>query len=126
MPGLWALLPILSAALPASDPELVVRQTPTPTASACAPVFSPGKYPTWQKLADQATMPDPFLSLSNTTTDSGNSAVDIMSGKAAGRIASHEEWYQCRQPEILNLLQEYQVSPWFPSLPSWPRREPAD
>lgn len=37
------------------------------------------------------TMPDPFLYLDGKT-----------------RVKSKEEWYQCRQPEILKLLQEYQ------------------
>ncbi|RKU39775.1 hypothetical protein DL546_000698 [Coniochaeta pulveracea] len=31
-----------------------------------------------------------------------------MTGKAPNRIQSRDEWYQCRQPEILQLLQEYQ------------------
>lgn len=74
----------------------------------CASTYAPGKYPTWQQLPTQTTMPDPFLPLSKTTTDSGNSAADIMSGKASGRIASRDEWLRCRQPEILGLLQEYQ------------------
>jgi hypothetical protein len=37
------------------------------------------------------TMPDPFLYLDGKT-----------------RVHSKEEWVQCRQPEILKLLQEYQ------------------
>lgn len=74
----------------------------------CASAFAPSKYPTWQKLPTQTTLPDPFLPLSKTTTDSGNTAADVMSGRATGRISSPEEWYQCRQPEILNMLQEYQ------------------
>ncbi|KAK6209116.1 hypothetical protein LQW54_006570 [Pestalotiopsis sp. IQ-011] len=53
-------------------------------------------------------MPDPFLPPSKTTPDSGNSAADIMSGRASGRIASRDEWLRCRQPEILAMLQEYQ------------------
>lgn len=37
------------------------------------------------------TMPDPFLYLDGKT-----------------RVQSKDEWYQCRQPEIMKLLQEYQ------------------
>ena len=37
------------------------------------------------------TMPDPFLYLDGKT-----------------RVKTKEEWHQCRQPEILKLLQEYQ------------------
>lgn len=37
------------------------------------------------------TLPDPFLYLDGKT-----------------RVQSKEEWYQCRQPEIVHLLQEYQ------------------
>jgi len=37
------------------------------------------------------TMPDPFLYLGGKT-----------------RVQSKEEWYKCRQPEILKVLQEYQ------------------
>ena len=31
-----------------------------------------------------------------------------MAGKGPNRIRTPEEWYKCRQPEILQLLQEYQ------------------
>ncbi|KAL1867353.1 hypothetical protein VTK73DRAFT_4200 [Phialemonium thermophilum] len=31
-----------------------------------------------------------------------------MTGKGKNRIQTPEEWYQCRQPEILQMLQEYQ------------------
>jgi hypothetical protein len=59
-------------------------------------------------------MPDPFLFLKYTTTDNAGSqgasafAQAVMTGKAQGRVASHDEWTQCRQPEIMQLLQEYQ------------------
>ncbi|ORY66965.1 uncharacterized protein BCR38DRAFT_406988, partial [Pseudomassariella vexata] len=100
-----AALVVQATGFPAPDPELVVR---SPAAVSCAPIPSAGTYPTWQQLPLQTTLPDPFLPLSQTTTDSGNSAADIMSGNAAGRITSPDDWYQCRQPEILQLLQEYQ------------------
>jgi hypothetical protein len=53
-------------------------------------------------------MPDPFLPLSYTTLDNKASAADIMSGKAPQRVQTPEEWYTCRQPEIVQMLQEYQ------------------
>ena len=31
-----------------------------------------------------------------------------MTGKGQGRVQTPEEWYQCRQPEIVKMLQEYQ------------------
>jgi hypothetical protein len=31
-----------------------------------------------------------------------------MTGKGKNRISTPEEWYRCRQPEILQMLQEYQ------------------
>lgn len=95
----------LAATLPAPSLELTVK---SPAAIACASAYSSGKYPTWQQLPTQTTLPDPFLPLSKTTIDSGNSAADVMSGRASGRVTSEEEWYQCRRPEILNMLQEYQ------------------
>lgn len=35
-----------------------------------------------------------------------------MTGKAKGRIQTPEEWYRCRQPEIIQMLQEYQCVPY--------------
>ncbi|KAG4219295.1 hypothetical protein PC116_g32225, partial [Phytophthora cactorum] len=69
--------------------------------------------PTWEKLPKQTTLPDPWLPLAYTTTDSegGSSpsfASDVMTGKGKNRIQTPEEWYRCRQPEILQMLQEYQ------------------
>ncbi|KAL1887774.1 hypothetical protein Sste5346_010013 [Sporothrix stenoceras] len=73
----------------------------------CVPVPSP--FPTYQQLPDQATLPDPFLPLKYTTTDSeGFSAADVVAGKGQHRVQSREEWYKCRQPEILQMLQQYQ------------------
>ncbi|KAI1334127.1 hypothetical protein F5Y15DRAFT_421186 [Xylariaceae sp. FL0016] len=78
----------------------------------CAPVPSQSKFPTWQELPLQTTMPDPFLPLAYTTTESGagdaNFAADVMTGKGKNRVQTPEEWYRCRQPEIMQLLQEYQ------------------
>ena len=57
-------------------------------------------------------MPDPLLPLRYTTTDNAGSsssfAQDVMTGKGKNRVKSREEWYQCRQPEIMQMLQEYQ------------------
>lgn len=74
----------------------------------------PSPYPKWSQLPQQTTLPDPFLPLAFTTTDNAGSqsasgfAQDVMTGKGKNRIQTHEEWYQCRQPEIVNMLQEYQ------------------
>lgn len=69
----------------------------------CAAIPSP--FPTWQQLPQQSTLPDPFLPLKYTTPDN---AKDVMAGKGQGRVQTPAEWYQCRQPEILQMLQEYQ------------------
>ncbi len=73
---------------------------------------SASKYPTWSQLPQQTTLPDPFLPLAYTTTDNADGsatfAQDVMTGKGKNRIQTAEEWYRCRQPEILQLLQEYQ------------------
>ena len=69
----------------------------------CAAIPSP--FPTWQQLPQQSTLPDPFLPLKYTTSDN---AKDVMAGKGQGRVQTPAEWYQCRQPEILQMLQEYQ------------------
>lgn len=81
-------------------------------AAACATIPSP--FPAWSQLPEQTTMPDPFLPLGYTTTsNAGNTSASafaqaVMNGKANGRIQSTDEWYNCRQPEILKMLQEYQ------------------
>ncbi|GAB1309848.1 Carbohydrate esterase family 15 protein [Madurella fahalii] len=76
----------------------------------CAPIPSP--FPTWQQLPLQSSLPDPFLPLRYTTTDnaggSSTFASDVMTGKGQNRVQTPEEWYQCRQPEIVQMLQEYQ------------------
>ena len=60
-------------------------------------------------------MPDPFLPLAYTTTDNADAAggasafaTAVTTGKGKNRIQTVEEWYQCRKPELLHLLQEYQ------------------
>lgn len=74
----------------------------------------PSPFPSWDQLPEQTTMPDPFLPLGYTTTDNaGNEspssfAQAVMTGRAQGRVQTPEEWYACRQPEILQMLQAYQ------------------
>ncbi|RWA14866.1 hypothetical protein EKO27_g137 [Xylaria grammica] len=106
--GLLSLLHLTSAAaVPSSPDNLDSRQ-----AASCAPVPSASKYPTYSQLPLQTTLPDPFLPLAYTTTDnaggSANFAQDVMTGKGKNRIQTPEEWYSCRQPEIIQMLQEYQ------------------
>ena len=55
----------------------------------CPPTPSP--FPDASSFSETATLPDPFLYLDGET-----------------RVRSTEEWYACRQPEILQMLQEYQ------------------
>ncbi|KAF2183988.1 carbohydrate esterase family 15 protein [Zopfia rhizophila CBS 207.26] len=55
----------------------------------CPP--TPNPMPKAADFPSIKTMPDPFLYLDGKT-----------------RVKSKEEWYQCRQPEIMKLLQEYQ------------------
>lgn len=80
---------------------------PSPQGSSADPECAaiPSPFPTWQQLPLQSTMPDPFLPLK--FTDPQN-AQAVMTGKAPGRITTREQWYKCRQPEILKMLQEYQ------------------
>jgi hypothetical protein len=83
------------------------RASSAAPAASCAPIPSP--FPSYQQLPVQSTMPDPFLPLRYTMTDSpGFSAASVMSGKGANRIQTPDEWWKCRRPEILQLLQEYQ------------------
>lgn len=78
----------------------------------CAGMLSP--LPTWQQLPIQSTMPDPFLPLKYMTTDNVGSesaasfAQSVMDGQGSHRIQTKEEWYACRQLEILAFLQGYQ------------------
>ncbi|KIH94860.1 Cip2 [Sporothrix brasiliensis 5110] len=74
---------------------------------ACAPIPSP--FPTYEQLPDQPTLPDPFLPLAYTAIDSeGFSLPDVLGGRGRHRVQTPEEWYKCRRPEILQLLQHYQ------------------
>jgi len=52
---------------------------------------TPNPMPKAAALPAVKTMPDPFLYLDGKT-----------------RVQTKDEWYQCRQPEIMKLLQEYQ------------------
>jgi len=81
----------------------VPRQGDGNSTVECAPIPSP--YPTWEQLPRQPSLPDPFLPLAYTTPDN---AEDVISGRGEGRVQTPEEWYQCRRPEIIQLLQEYQ------------------
>ncbi|KAI0023841.1 hypothetical protein F4780DRAFT_785609 [Xylariomycetidae sp. FL0641] len=101
--ALAGLLALLSPTRGAPAPER--RQ------ASCAAVPAAGEFPTWQELPLQTTMPDPFLPLADTTTASGTSAADAMAGKGPNRVRTPEEWYRCRRPEILQLLQEYGYYP---------------
>ncbi|KAI0599840.1 hypothetical protein F4775DRAFT_599722 [Biscogniauxia sp. FL1348] len=77
----------------------------------CAPLPSASQFPSWEELPVQTTLPDPFLPLAYTTTtasDDAGFADAVMTGKGKNRIQTPEEWYRCRQPEILQMLQEYQ------------------
>jgi hypothetical protein len=65
--------------------ELLPRQANV----TCPP--TPNPMPKAAALPSIKTMPDPFLYLDGKT-----------------RVKSKDEWYQCRQPEIMKLLQEYQ------------------
>src|SRR6187551_2390877 len=55
----------------------------------CPPTPSP--FPAATTFTAQTTLPDPFLYLDGKT-----------------RVKTPEEWYACRQPEILKFLQQYQ------------------
>ncbi|KAF2842013.1 carbohydrate esterase family 15 protein [Patellaria atrata CBS 101060] len=73
---------ILTALLCLSLPSLSQAQSCPAT---------PSPFPKAAAFSTQATLPDPFV---------------YLDGKS--RVTTQEEWYQCRQPEILRLLQEYQ------------------
>ncbi|KAK3309369.1 carbohydrate esterase family 15 protein [Chaetomium strumarium] len=98
----YALIATAIGSRTAASP-LDTRQAGNSTALPCAPIPSP--FPTWEQLPQQSTLPDPFLPLAYTNP---NDAQNVMTGKAPGRIQTREEWYACRQPEIVRMLQEYQ------------------
>lgn len=88
---LLALPAAIQAAPAASSFERVLDLLPRQSSGniTCPP--TPNPMPKAAAFASIKTMPDPFLYLDGKT-----------------RVKSKEEWYQCRQPEILKLLQEYQ------------------
>ncbi|KAG8169008.1 hypothetical protein KVR01_001757 [Diaporthe batatas] len=99
----------------AAQPDQELRGSATeelPQAVSCVTIPSP--YPKWSQLPQQTTLPDPFLPLAFTTTDNAGGqsasefAQDVMTGRGKNRIQTPEEWHQCRQPEIVRMLQEYQ------------------
>jgi len=99
-----ALLSNLGSCLPGAQGQVSARNT---SEVQCVPIPSP--FPTYSQLPDQPTMPDPFLPLKYTMTDSPNfSLQNVLTGKGEHRVQTAEEWYKCRQPEILQMLQEYQ------------------
>ncbi|KAK0735246.1 hypothetical protein B0T26DRAFT_842029 [Lasiosphaeria miniovina] len=108
--GAQLLIGAIAAGSAAALPAVESQQDSSNAAVDCAAIPSP--FPTWQQLPVQSTMPDPFLPLKYTTTDNAASsstfAQDVMTGKGQKRVQTPEEWYKCRQPEILQLLQEYQ------------------
>jgi hypothetical protein len=76
-------------AFTSSTPLTLSSLLPRQTNITCPPTPSP--LPKAAFFPSIKTMPDPFLYLDGKT-----------------RVSSKEEWLQCRQPEILKLLQEYQ------------------
>lgn len=75
---------ILISALLSSFPFFALAQN-----QSCPPTPSP--FLEASTFPEIATLPDPFLYLDGET-----------------RVKSPEEWYACRQPEIMQMLQEYQ------------------
>lgn len=67
------------------DEHIIVRQANITCPATPSPMPKASAFPAVK------TMPDPFLYLDGKT-----------------RVQSKNEWIQCRQPEILKLLQEYQ------------------
>ena len=80
---------VQSAPVPALDFDQLLDLLPRQENVTCP--TTPNPMPKAAQLPIVKTMPDPFL---------------YLDGKS--RVKSKEEWYQCRQPEILKLLQEYQ------------------
>lgn len=75
--------------LEANDLEQLLDLLPRQANITCPP--TPNPMPKAAAFPSVKTMPDPFLYLDGKT-----------------RVQSKDEWYQCRQPEILKALQEYQ------------------
>lgn len=79
-----------------------------PAAIECAPF--PDPLPSWDGYPAQSSLPDPFLPIQYMTTAGADGATpaDIMAGLGPNRIQTPEEWYQCQQPQLMHLLQEFQ------------------
>lgn len=69
---------------------LLLLSIATPALSQSACPATPSPLPNPNSFTSSTTLPDPFIYLSG------------------ARVKTTEEWYACRQPEILHLLQEYQ------------------
>lgn len=94
-PGLVTLLSlpatIYGAPTAGSMYERILDLLPRQASGNVTCPTTPNPMPKAADLPAVKTMPDPFLYLDGKT-----------------RVKSKEEWYQCRQPEIMKLLQEYQ------------------
>ena len=92
---LVTLLSLPAAIYGAPTPEGTFEQIwdalPRSTSANITCPATPNPMPKVADLPVVKTMPDPFLYLDMKT-----------------RVQSKDEWYQCRQPEIMKLLQEYQ------------------
>lgn len=77
------------APLDINNPEQIIDLLPRQLNVTCPQ--TPYPLPKAAAFPSVKTMPDPFLYLDDKT-----------------RVQSKDEWTQCRQPEILKLLQEYQ------------------
>lgn len=102
---LVAILAGLAPALAAPSPQ---DPPADPPAIECAPF--PDPLPSWDAYPLQPSLPDPFLPLHYMTTAgaNGTTPADIMAGRGPNRIRTPKEWYQCQQPQLLRMLQEYQ------------------
>jgi hypothetical protein len=80
---------IRAAPLEPTNLDHILELLPRQANVTCPP--TPNPMPKAAAFPSVKTMPDPFLYLDGKT-----------------RVQSKDEWYQCRQPEILKLLQEYQ------------------
>ncbi|KAJ4348027.1 uncharacterized protein N0V89_009399 [Didymosphaeria variabile] len=80
---------VSSAPTPESNLAQILDLLPRQENVTCP--TTPNPMPKAADLPAVKTMPDPFLYLDGKT-----------------KVKSKDEWYQCRQPEIMKLLQEYQ------------------
>lgn len=95
-----APLPTSTLAPPVSSTPTITSVTavpnptvpaPTGTAATCPVPITPAAWPTASSFSAVTTLPDPFIYLASST-----------------RVSSNDEWYNCRQPQILQMLQQYQ------------------